>query len=306
MCGTLIASETPKGREILRNCAVGLDRAVASGDVDEDGLQRVVEHAGDLQRGTEELVRRLSMSPQFADEERVSNYTYPPEYGGPKPITDQIGFLVKLLGLDPTSALVRANNLPELPNGAEGWFAIPSLAALAAKHFPTVADSAEQYCRAIQLVLGKLGELRAFCNYREGQITPDHLIRSARTAHMLGQISEVQKSDILIIAAQLGLRHRGKSVRRAREVFTPDEFGLGSLEGGSIVLTHPERLVRWEQLHMDCAGDEFLEAAGMSVAPCLYYSGGKVKFVTHWVVHPYGNYGSASGFLPAVSSSLSS
>src|SRR3990167_7425135 len=91
----------------------------------------------------------------------------------------------------------------------------------------------------------KFADSQSFYNYREGQITPAQLRVHARTAHALDLIAETQKGDILIVAAQLGMRHRGKSVRRAREVFVGSEFGLGSLAVGSIVLTHPERLAPW-------------------------------------------------------------
>ena len=116
----------------------------------------------------------------------------------------------------------------------------------------------------------------------------------------LAQITEVQRGDILIVAAQLGLNHRGESVRRAREKFVAGEFGLGSLIVGSIILTHPERFVRWEQLHVDCAGDEFFpEADGkFDNAPFFSFSDGKVEFYTDWVSSTSALFGSASGFLP--------
>jgi hypothetical protein len=118
----------------------------------------------------------------------------------------------------------------------------------------------------------------------------------------LNLIAETQKGDILIIAAQLGMRHRGRSVRRAREVFISNEFGLGSLAVGSIILTHPERLVRWEELDMDCAGDEFdPDADGeFSHAPRFRFgfSDGKVEFVARRVGFACDAFGSVSAFLP--------
>ncbi len=296
MSKTLIASEHPKGREVLRNCAVGLDKA----GLDEDGLQQVVHRAGELQQGVIELVKRLSLSNQFANEETASSYTYPPEYTGPKPIEEQIAALAKMLDLDPTSALEHAGTLPQLPEGAEGWFAIPSPVALAAKHFPGLTNPAEQYCAGVSLILSKIAASRKFYNYREGQITTAQLRVAIRTAEAMTQIAEVQKGDILIIAAQLGLRHRGESVRRAREKFVANEFGLGSLVFGAITLTHPERFVRWEQLHTDCAGDEFSPGADgeFDDAPYFNFYDGEVKFLTDWVSCSLAYSGSASGFLP--------
>jgi hypothetical protein len=265
----------------------------------EEEAQRVNE-AGGLADLIGKFISDNRCTNQFANEEAASSYTYPPEYTGPKPIEEQITALAKMLDLDPASALAFAESLPALPEGAEGWFAIPSPVALAAKHFPGLTDPAGQNCAGISLILSKIAALRKFYNYREDQITTAQLRVAIRTAEALAQITEVQKGDILIIAAQLGLRHRGESVRRAREKFSASEFGLGSLIVGSVTLTHPERFVRWEQLHIDCAGDEFSPGAGgdFDNAPYLYFNGGEVRFGTCWVGGTGTYYGSASGFLP--------
>ena len=295
MSQTLITSRDPKGLH-----AVGLFEAVYNkSKLDDARAQRLNERGGELQDGIAKLIAELTTSNQYANEEVRSNYTYPKEYKGPKPITDQIKALAKIFDLDPSQAIEFAKNLPALPEGAEGWFAIPSVDALAKKHFPEVTDPAQKYCQAVQLVHAKIEASRSFYNYREGQITPAQLRVHARTAHALDLIAETQKGDILIVAAQLGMRHRCKSVRRAREVFVVNEFGLGSLAVGSIVLTHPERLIRWEELDMDCSGDEFSpEADGdFSESPYFFFDDGKVKFGTYFVDDPIDTFGSVSGFL---------
>ena len=151
----------------------------------------------------------------------------------------------------------------------------------------------------MNLVLAKIGESRTFYNYCEGQLTPDRFRLNARTAHALDLLAEQQKGDILIVAAQLGMRHRGKSVHRAREVFVANEFGLGAFAFGIMLLTHPEREVQWEQLHVDCAGDEFAPGAddGFSESPYFRFDGGWVEFNMSFVVNPSVFFGSVSGFL---------
>jgi hypothetical protein len=238
---------------------------------------------------------------EFKNEEVRSSYAYPKEYKGPKSIADQIKALAAILNLDSTSALAFVEKLPSLPDGAEGWFAIPNLAALAKKQFSKVTDPAMQYCRSVQLIHEKIASSRSFDNYREGQITPQQLRMSERTTYALNLIASDQKDgDILIIAAQLGLRHRGRSVRRARVVFTSKEFGLDPLMVGAITLTHPERFVRWEQLHIDCAGAEFApDGGGQFVrAPFFVFRGDGLRFGAGRVGVANDNYGSASGFLP--------
>jgi hypothetical protein len=78
------------------------------------------------------------------------------------------------------------------------------------------------------------------------------------------------------------------------------EFGLGAFAVGCMLLTHPEREVKWEQLHMDCAGDEFAPDADgdFSRAPVFFFSDGKVGFGAYWFDRARDGYGSVSGFLP--------
>ena len=299
-------------KQIRRFAEDALDRAIAEGLLDKDSIQNLIENGDEFQADIVASIKKHSLGNQHPDEEVPSNYTYPKEYKGPKPIADQIKALAEIFGLDPSQALEFAKNLPKLPDGAEGWFAVPSVDAIVAKHFPEVTplNGAQKYCQAVQLVHAKIAASRSFYNYREGQITPAQLRVHARTAHALDLIAETQKgdpsrqgeaeADILIVAAQLGLRHRGKSVRRAREVFVQNEFGLGSLAVGSIILTHPERLVRWEELDMDCPGDEFSPGADgvFSRAPFFDFDGGGVRFGTSRLGNADDRYGSVSLFLP--------
>jgi len=230
-----------------------------------------------------------------------SSYTYPGEYKGPKEITEQIKALGKLFGISTAEALEYAKSLPALPEGAEGWFAIPRVEAIGTKFFPAITDPVERYCQAVNFVLEKLGKSRKFHNYRAGEIDKQHLRGNSRTIAKFGEVNQQQQTgDILIIAAQLGMRHRGKSVNRARETFTSDEFGLGAFAVICITLVHPERLVRTEELDMDCAGDDFAPGGdgGFSLSPRLYFDDGMVEFGTGDLSLAVKYYGSASGFVP--------
>ncbi|MFA5023318.1 MAG: hypothetical protein WC537_03585, partial [Candidatus Paceibacterota bacterium] len=99
----------------------------------------------------------------------------------------------------------------------------------------------------------------------------------------------------------LGRLHRGRSTRRARECFVANEYGLGSLSGASIALTHPERFVRNEELDMDLPGDEFDDPDGggrFGRAPHLYFNDDGVRFGAGYVGHTNQCFGSVSGFVP--------
>ena len=289
------SGQETKYRRLVEDAAKkAVDLVLDKNETDQAGWQRLLEHGDELCHSVTETIvdrtRELSLSDQYADEEVESTYVYPKEYKGPRPIEEQIAALARILSLDPAQALAYAKTLPELPAGAEGWFAIM-----------TPPTDAEKYCGAVQLLHEKIKASRAFYNYREGQIDKAHLRVHARTVQMMKTLAEQQPGGILIIAAQLGLRHRGRSTRRVREIFVQNEYGLGSVAGCSIALTHPERFVRYEELDMDLPGDEFDHPDGdapFGHAPYLCCSGGEVYFGARHVGDPHRYYGSGSGFVP--------
>lgn len=293
----LITSDDPKGRQTTDLFRGAYNKA----QLTEEQAQRLNENrGGEFTTELLQLIQKHSATNQYESEVVSSNYTYPKEYQGPKPIAEQVKTIATMFGLDPTQALGFAKNLPTLPEGAEGWFAIPKVSAVAKKQFPAITDKAEQYCEAVKLVHTKLADGRSFYNYRNGEIVPSKLRQHARTVDFLEHMEAEQQGDILIIAVQYGMRHHGKSVRRARETFASNEFGLGAFAIGCMALVHPERYVRWEELDTDCAGDEFAPGAvgAFSEAPLFHFGVGGLKFVTRDVSDARDVYGSVSGFVP--------
>jgi hypothetical protein len=174
----LITSDDPKGRQ-----ATDLFRgAYNKAQLTEEQAQRLNENrGGEFTTELLQLIQKHSATNQYANEVVSSNYTYPKEYKGPKPIAEQVKTIATMFGLDPAQALEFAKNLPTLPEGAEGWFAIPKVSAVAKQQFPAITDKAEQYCEAVKLVHTKLAESRSFYNYRNGEIVPNKLRQHART-----------------------------------------------------------------------------------------------------------------------------
>ena len=142
---------------------------------------------------------------------------------------------------------------------------------------------------------------RKFKTHLDGQLGAEYLRQHAKTVKMFQKLGDEQKdSDILVVSAQFGFRHKGRSVvRRAREVFEANEFGLGAFAIGIMLLTHPEREVQWEQLHIDCAGDEFApDADGVfSYAPLVNFYYRKVNLLAYWFDNAHVYHGSASAFV---------
>ncbi|MDD5749663.1 MAG: hypothetical protein PHO91_02660 [Patescibacteria group bacterium] len=265
-------------------------RALQEANLDKDRIQKLISRGGEFQASIIAAIRELSVSNQYADEEVSSKYGYLSGYVV-KPITEQCKILRQFFSGIPMRVDEDVAG-QVLPDGAEGWFAIPRWEKIALT-----------YGEAVQIVLDLIKQTRGgkFHNYREGQLGPEYLQRSARTNHALDLIGDQQSEhDILLVPVQFGLRHRGSSVRRAREVFTSDEFGLGAYEIAIMLLTHPERLKHYDDLWIDCAGDEFAPDADgqFRSAPFFHFSGGEVEVSTRWVNGAGDRCGSVSAFVP--------
>lgn len=282
---TLITSKDPKGRHAISICEAAYNKA----ELDRDQAQRLNERGGEFKARLIELIGEFS----HVDGEVISNYGYPLGYV-PEIITSQILMLSRLFNLNDTAralayrALAYVKNLSEFTEGAEGYFAIPKWQAVA-----------ETYGKAVEKILALIGESRNFKNLREGQLGEKYLRQSDKTEQMFAKFCEQQEGDILIVPAQFGFFHRGRSVSRSHEIFTNNEFGLGAFAAGCMLLTHPQREQTWEQLHIYCAGDEFaLYGDGKFLyTPVFDLSAGVLRFQTKWSFDPDEQYGSVSGFL---------
>ena len=282
---TITSGQTKQYKRFVEDAA---DKALAEVGLDKDGLQKLIENGDEFQTRIITGIRELSVSNQFADEEVKSEYGYLSGYK-PKGITEQTNILRQLLpGIGFADEKLAEQPLPA---NAEGWFAIPKWQSVA-----------KTYNEAVQKVLDLIKKQRKgnFYNWREGKLGAQYLRQHERTVKKLETLADQQKGyDILVVAAQFGLRHRGRSVRRAREVFTGNEFGLGAFEIGCMLLTHPERLQNYDDLWIDCAGNEYAPGADgdFSRAPCFCFFDGEVRFGTVWFGDALSRYGSASGFL---------
>lgn len=189
-------------------------------------------------------IERRTASDRYKDEEAPSERVYPPGYRI-LPIEAQVTELRKhfpQLGFCHEKIARRP-----LPEGAEGWFAIPRWEVLA-----------PNYNEAAELMLRTLGSKRRVHNRIAERLGPSYLRQSARS--MLGAkiLAEQQPdADILVAAAQAGLRHRGRSARRARAAMANNEFACGAFAVASLLLTHPQRLSCETTLMIDCVGDEY-------------------------------------------------
>jgi len=232
------------------------------------------------------IVQRLTVSDKFKDEEIVSLREYPPTYTV-RPIEAQVTalrtFFPKL------GKCMEKLGHKHLPDGAEAWFAIPRWQSLA-----------PSYNQALQMVLDALASKRRFANRVHGKMAPGYLRQSERSKLAEQILAQQQPGcDILVVAAQAGLLHRGCSARRSRVVMAGNEFGLGAFSLGCMLLTHPERLSHAETLMIDCGGDEYsLRGDGVFDRVPLYdYDLSGIEFSIFYEDRARNLWGSPSGFM---------
>jgi len=285
-----VTTRDPKGLKFLSIVEAAYNGAVLS-----DKEAQHVNEASGLSDLVEKFIAENRVPNQFANEEVSSSYGYLSGYK-PAGIVAQINRLREVfsgIGFANQDLLAQIENGKlELPKGAEGWFAIPNW-------MKNPAIFGKTYAEAVQKVLDMVKQSRAFYNYREGSIDDKHLRQSARSVEVWKRVSDAQGNpDILIISAQFGKRHVGRSVRRARTVMDSSEFGLGAFATGIMLLTHPKRLMNYDDLWVDCAGDEFApDCVGVfSRAPYFDFNDDEVKFGASDVGRANDYCGSSSGF----------
>jgi hypothetical protein len=181
-----------------------------------------------------------------------------------------------------------SDGLGPLPTGAEAWFVIPD--------WRKVADT---YNGAVSEALDRLSRSRATSLSRADRLGPERLRQTERTREVSAALKAPPGGDFIAIGAQFGNRHKGRSIRHARELFASNEFGLGAFAVACMLVTHPERLSQSDQLYVDCAGDEYTasDEPQFTEAPYFRFLDGKVAFGTSWIGYPDPFFGSASAFI---------
>lgn len=285
MSKPLAPSVTHRDRKGLKFMSI-VEAAYDKATLSEDEAQRVNEAPG-----LAEVVRSFIRNSLFV------NCVYPSDYT-PRPVTEQLDVLRELfpkLNFEHAQRFVETI-LPTLtlPEGAEGWFAIPRSEAVA-----------WTYNKAVDKVLSLLESRGKFENLHKGQTGWAYMRQHRDMVRGLREIARQQPGDILIIPAQFGLRHRGHAGRGvlgdlgAREHFTYSEFGLGAFAIGVMLLTHPQRFQSYNDIWIDCIGDEYAPngRGDWRGVQCFRSNGDTLYFSGRWD-GPEEHSGSPSGFVP--------
>jgi hypothetical protein len=276
-------------QELLADAAQDAYRAAIE-QMDQQRAQIVLDMKKKLQSEVAELVadavHRHTVSDKYKDEEVASDRVYPPTYRV-RPIEAQVTELRKFfpkLGSCQEKLARRA-----LPEGAEEWFAIPRWEALA----PT-------YNEAVEMVLAVLSTRRKVQNRIAGRLGPTYLRQSERSKLAASILADQQQgNDILVLAAQAGMLHRGCSARRARVKMAGNEFGAGIFTIACMLLTHPERLSSEDTLMIDCGGDQYSVRGDYTFdrVPLLDYDISGIEISIFYEDRARNLWGTPSGFL---------
>ena len=216
--------------------------------LDRQAAESVIESSHKLKEEISETVlaaiQHHTVSNKYRDEEAGSQRVYPLNYRI-RSIEAQVTELKKVfpsLG----SCHEKLARWPLL-EGAEGWFAIPRWQAISTT-----------YGEAVETLLDALGARRRVSNRLIGKLNDTYLRQTERSVLAESILAEQQQgNDIMVVAAQAGMLHRGFSARRTRAILAPNEFAMGVFGFAAMLLTHPERLSNAETLMVDCGGDEY-------------------------------------------------
>jgi hypothetical protein len=198
----------------------------------------------ELTSAAQKIIERLTKSDKYQEEDTISRREYPTAYSI-RPIEHQVAILRDAFP-ELGGCIERLARNP-LPEEAEGWFAIPRWQAVSST-----------YNEAVERMAAVLESKRRLSNRIVDNLGPKYLRQNERSKLAEGLVAKQQPgSDILVLPAQFGLRHRGCSARRARVGMAANEFGLGAFALGCMLITHPERLSDINTLMIDCSGDEY-------------------------------------------------
>ncbi len=245
-------------------------------------------HFSTLVRAFRLLHSMLLLGPAIACAQQIQagGIDYPDTYTL-RPLAEQQAVLLKHF-----PQLKKMNvKLPEPPDGAEGYFAIPRWQRIA----PT-------YGQALSRVFAALAKSRGgdFHDYRNGKLGARFLRQEKHSKSGWDRLAARQRGDIVAVPAQFGQRYRGKSANDARKMFEDNQFGLGAYHVAIMLLTHPERLSTGSELWLYAPGDEYsYDGKGQfDFAPLFYFRGDEIGFDVIFAGGAYDVYGSVSGILP--------
>ena len=281
--------------------------AIRKSGIDAHGLQRIIEQGGVFQARIIPILQELALpwTNEFADELTKLGYSYPQGWS-PDPLDVQRDRLLAAFpGLklpDPIKG--------DLPTGFDvlGYHIFPERLGL--RHGISDCNGASYGHLIQEVVFPKLAEVykangRGFENYRAGELGSDYIRLELRGRVALEAIQAVTEYDAYIAPVSYGKRWAPNTLspRNARETaLLAKELAQGSAQVGCHLIAQPGRLVAYEDLFLDCSGDEYNWDAGggWSSCPGFYFRDGALRFSADWAEDADEYYGSVVALSPGV------
>lgn len=191
-----------------------------------------------------------------------------------------------------------------LPKGMDGLVVIPKTQAIAriaaarCEAQGVVVPDMPTENLALWELLNVISAQRHFCDLSKRDIGPNRYRLTDKTKKAYAVFDSLP-GDVMVLAAQTGLMHRGKCQKRASSLFLQREFGLCAFGVGCILFTHPERQTHVDHLWIDCAGSKYAQSSDeFSHCPNWHFRDDSLEFC--WVLadYAYPLYGSASASHP--------
>lgn len=304
---SLITPQAPSEAKIAQVLDLVRDRIRKSG-IGDDGLQAIIEAGGEFQQDLDPILGK------FADRARKQGNEYSDERDKPNPAWSydtatlpttkkQIQNLRKALGIKPIIIPWQGETPPE----ADGLIAVTSLSDLGAA-FKIADPLGEGYGPLIEKTVELLGaSVPKFVNYRKGALTNRHVrlhaaVKARWEALEAREPAVPRKVRVFLLPVNTGKLYQGFSPRNARmnALDSTNRLPLDPAAVACILIAWPERLVRYEQVFIDCSGDEYSPGGGGSFGcvPYFCFRDGALKFGCYDAGSPRDYGGTAVAFLP--------
>lgn len=229
------------------------------------------EKVADFKTQVAEAFKQIALLNPYARERGKQIWFYPKGWTVPDLAVQEDRLLALFPGINLQGSNASEKRL--VPKGADGLALLPSLRFLG-----KLLKIADPYGAGYGVIIGRLCELLstqrdgAFHNYRKGELTEAYVRLYAEVRERLEQLEAATPGDVLVLPISFGNLYAGWSVRAARwEALDQEQLPLGGAHVACLLLVMPERLTAYEQLWIDCPGDEHNWYADGRWSRCLYF-----------------------------------
>ena len=251
----------------------------------------------------------------YANEVAADPFSPPKDFRY-SPVEEAVEAYRKIFGsslkADSVTNLAKQAKAGKDTEGIAIWIKLSRLAQLfGVKGDPllTTDEGREAYAKIVDTFVPKVGQvftsvrpkLGGFTNWRENQLSANHIILTPAGIRTWGRLEQTTTDDFCFspAGATTGKTYGGLSVRRSRVkiVLAGDQFGQDCIMTGGTLMTQPERMSKFEHLGMDCPNNAYSpDAVGQfNNSVCWYFNDDGLRFGDGSAGDQIQSFGSAVG-----------